>query len=147
MSEIYSTKGKHIIADFFGIKNNFYLDDEAGLIRIFKAAIQVSRATLIDMMSYKFTPHGITLVGILSESSFDCHTYPEHNFMSVSLYTCGSEADPERGIRFISKLLKPNRQLIRRIERGDESIVDKYNSYTNDGLLVQNINNSIDLRR
>lgn len=47
--------------------------------------------TVVNKIEHKFTPHGETIVFILSESHFTLHTYPENNFISMDVYICNME--------------------------------------------------------
>lgn len=65
-------------------------------INIYENALKAIKETGLTPVAYKehkFTPHGKTMVWILSESHFIIHTYPEHNYLSIDCYTCGG-VDP-----------------------------------------------------
>ena len=121
MSE-YSTKGKNVVADFYDCQNDISLDDMMIMREVTKIAISKSNATLIQMNSHKFEPQGLTITAIISESSLDLHTYPEHKFFSVSFYTCGDDADPLLGIQYLDKYFEPTRKNIAVITRGDNEM-------------------------
>lgn len=117
-NDFYGTEGIHIIADFYGIDNTSYLKDTAWGERLCEGAIKESKATLLEMHSKGFSPHGYTVVAILSESSMDMHSYPEHGHLSVSFHTCGEKADPLLGIKFLHDKLKPKKDNTIIINRG-----------------------------
>ncbi|MFA9262979.1 MAG: S-adenosylmethionine decarboxylase family protein [Undibacterium sp.] len=48
---------------------------------------------MVDEVSHEFPGGGETFVYVLSESHLALHTYPEHKYISIDLYTCGS-CDP-----------------------------------------------------
>jgi S-adenosylmethionine decarboxylase len=43
---------------------------------------------ILKNASYKFAPHGVTAVLLLSESHISIHTWPEHNYAVCELVTC-----------------------------------------------------------
>ncbi|MBI2940269.1 MAG: adenosylmethionine decarboxylase, partial [Chloroflexi bacterium] len=43
----------------------------------------------------QFEPHGVTVVVIIAESHLSIHTWPEHGYAAVDVFTCGD--DPEFG--------------------------------------------------
>ena len=45
----------------------------------------------------------------LEESHLALHTYPEHGYCSLIVYTCGEHARPEKAIEIIKKIVKPNK--------------------------------------
>ena len=115
----YDTKGTHVIADFFEVENRALLDSEQGSINLCLEAIKKANAELLFIKAHKFEPQGLTIVAIVSESSLDMHTYPEHNYASVSFHTCGTKADPIKGIEYIKEVLGSKRANIMLINRGD----------------------------
>ncbi len=117
--ETYSTLGRHIVVDMFKIQTKVYLDSPFLLKLLAKQAIKLSGAELLDINTFKFEPQGVTLTAIISESSMDIHTYPEHGDVFISFYTCGSKADPLKGIQFIKDVLKPTFCKLKEIERGN----------------------------
>lgn len=105
----YNTYGKHSIVDLYGVEDCSKLDDMKFLRKTLREAVKLSNATLLKITGHKFKPQGITLTAILSESSIDLHTYPEKNFMSASIYTCGNIADPEAGTQHFIDIFKPTK--------------------------------------
>lgn len=59
--------------------------------------------TVVNKIEHKFTPHGETIVFILSESHFTLHTYPENNFISMDVYVCNLEIDLNNIVDQIAK--------------------------------------------
>jgi S-adenosylmethionine decarboxylase proenzyme len=52
--------------------------------------------TVVSRIEHQFSPHGETIVFILSESHFSIHTYPEHKYFSMDIYVCNMETDLEK---------------------------------------------------
>ncbi len=46
--------------------------------------------TVVSKSYHKFSPTGITLVYILSQSHFILHTWPEHNLIHLDLFSCSN---------------------------------------------------------
>ena len=44
---------------------------------------------VVNSLNHKFIPQGETDITIIEESHLAIHTYPEHLFAAVDLYTCG----------------------------------------------------------
>jgi len=75
-------------------------------------------ATVVNECFYRFSPHGISGVVIISESHICIHTWPEHNYAAVDVFTCGDSVRPEDAVRpLIEKLGSKNPSLIE-VKRG-----------------------------
>ena len=70
------------------------LNDERFLVEMFERAVIAGRMTLLNLITHKFEPHGITAVALLSESHISIHTWPEDQSCAVDVYTCGANAKP-----------------------------------------------------
>lgn len=108
----YTTKGKHIIVDAYGI-DPFLLDNIHYLHNLGKFAIAKSGAVFVDMIAKKFEPYGCTLLFLLEESHLSFHTFIQNvndsnSFLAIDMYTCG-DANPNKAIDYILSELKPDR--------------------------------------
>lgn len=85
-----------------------YPGDDA-ICRACQAAIECSQMQVVSFAGKDFAPQGVTRVWLLAESHFSVHTYPEHGYLSVDCYTCGSEGDPEAVIDALIEMLCADR--------------------------------------
>ncbi len=78
------------------------------------------------IISHKFTPVGVTLLAIISESHIALHTYPEAGSVSMDVFTC---SDPKKQLKFIDymkKKLRPEIVRVAEVQRGNTiDIIDK----------------------
>jgi S-adenosylmethionine decarboxylase len=79
--------GTHLMLSFQGCKVD--LDDLDGIKRDMAAAIEAVGASIIGQAESRFSPHGVSIVFLLSESHASIHTYPEHNACFLDIFTCG----------------------------------------------------------
>ena len=79
--------GRHLLLNFRGCRVN--LDDVEMLKRDMIAAVTAVGATVLNCVSHKFSPHGVSLVLLLAESHASVHTYPEEQACFIDLFTCG----------------------------------------------------------
>lgn len=70
------------------------LNNEKFLVEMFEAAVVAGQMTLLNLITHKFEPQGITAVALLSESHISIHTWPEDASCAVDVYTCGDNARP-----------------------------------------------------
>ena len=120
MGKEYSTAGKHLIADLYDNANVDLLNNEEELKNIITEAVKKSRAHLVKIQSFSYKPQGVTVEAIIKESSMEIHTYPESAYASISFYTCGSKARPEKGLAFIINALKPQKVESFIVQRGNK---------------------------
>ena len=64
------------------------------MVEQLKALIR-RQLTVLKEVEHQFTPHGQTVVFILSESHFTIHTYPEEHYVSLDCYVCNPNVDLE----------------------------------------------------
>lgn len=84
--------GRHAIIDLSGC--NPQIMRNHGLIGdILYQAAQVAKLTVVGSMDHRFEPFGYSAVLILEESHLSIHTWPEHNYASVDLYSCNLDTD------------------------------------------------------
>lgn len=83
--------GYHTILDVTGADARL-LKDAPALHNFFLGALQRSRFTVLNHLTHKFNSggEGVTGLYLLSESHLSYHTYPETNYISIDVYTCGS---------------------------------------------------------
>ena len=69
-------------------------------------------------MSNQFEPQGVTAVGLLAESHLSIHTWPEHCYAAVDIFTCGSGQHLQAACQFIGNSLKAKPSTVLRLRRG-----------------------------
>ena len=47
---------------------------------------------------------------LLAESHLSIHTWPEHRYAAVEVFTCGRRTDPRAGLAVVEKALRPQRK-------------------------------------
>jgi spermidine synthase len=109
--------GCHVLAQLSGV-DPALADDTDRLRSILSTALAGAGATVCGMMDKRFTPHGVTVVALLTESHASIHSYPERGAMFVDVFTCGDSADAEHAIRLLCKELAAMDATIQTIFRG-----------------------------
>jgi S-adenosylmethionine decarboxylase proenzyme len=82
------SSGKHLICDIKNIKNHDLLNSLENLKSMFDYICFQYDFNILHKSEYKFTPQGITMIYMLSESHISIHTFPEKNYAAMDLYTC-----------------------------------------------------------
>lgn len=118
--EQYNVEGDHCIADLWQCDKNL-LNDKKKIKKILKQAALIAGANPLKYIDYQFNPNGVTAVWILSESHVSIHTYPDHEYAHVDIFTCGKHCNPLKGINEIIKNLKSKKNKITNLIRGKEN--------------------------
>lgn len=85
--------GRHVLVDFYGCSPAL-LDNADYLERVLTEAALAAGATVLNSTFHRFSPCGVTGVLAIQESHLAIHTWPEHAFAAVDLFTCGQTIDP-----------------------------------------------------
>jgi len=102
----YKVYGKHVYGNLVGCHNTEALRDVKILKRIVLEAARRGNMTVLDTKAWKIG-EGISIVAIILESHITVHTWPEYNFATVDVYSCGEHTDPEAAFEYIVKVLAP----------------------------------------
>jgi len=108
--------GKHALFELHGGNPNL-LNDEDFVKSALTEAAKASGATLLSLVSHKFSPQGVTAVALLSESHISLHSWPEYGFASIDCYTCGSHTDPESACKSLKDAFEATYSAIRLLQR------------------------------
>jgi S-adenosylmethionine decarboxylase proenzyme len=67
---------------------------------------------------YHFSPHGVSGVVNIAESHIAIHTWPEHRYAAVDVFTCGNTVDPEKAAKLITEKLGAQTHSLIELRRG-----------------------------
>lgn len=104
--------GYHVYGDLLDCQSDA-LRNEESLRRIIEEAAKEGNMTLLDVKTWKIGD-GVSAVGIVLESHIAIHTWPEHSYATVDVYSCGAHTRPGRAFDYIVSALKP-----RVVKRGE----------------------------
>lgn len=104
----YRVVGRHIYANLYNCRNTELLKDPESLEKLVREAAEKGNMTLLDVKSWKIG-EGVSVVGIVLESHITIHTWPEYEFATVDVYSCGDHTNPEAAFEYIVSQLKPEK--------------------------------------
>jgi S-adenosylmethionine decarboxylase len=110
--------GKQVYGSLYECDPNILKDREA-LEKIVKDAVTIGNMTLLDIKSWKIGD-GVSVVAIVLESHVTIHTWPEYNFATVDVYSCGPHTDPKRAFQYIVEQLKAKKYTMNEADRSSE---------------------------
>jgi S-adenosylmethionine decarboxylase len=112
--------GRHILAEFFECDTNL-LKDTAFIEKEMNNAADACGATVVESVFHTFNPYGVSGAVVIQESHLTIHTWPEHNYAAVDVFTCGDDVDPWVACDYIKSVLHAKEADIAEYTRGELS--------------------------
>jgi S-adenosylmethionine decarboxylase proenzyme len=113
-----ATLGKHIILEMKGCCKETINNVDA-VRDILTKATEAMRATLVDVVCHRFSPHGVTGVAILAESHISVHTWPEYGYVAVDIFICGNAVNPGNAASYVIQSFHAKETSALELKRGD----------------------------
>ena len=122
--EKLSHQSKHLLLELY--RCDFEkLNDESFLRCTLTRAAKLANATVLNLISNKFKPQGVTAIALLAESHISIHTWPESSYSAVDIFTCGQNMLPELASKYLIEALNAEEHFLRVIERNPPAAVLK----------------------
>ena len=109
--------GRHILSEFYDCDKKV-LDNHELIKEAMVNAAKAAKATVVEVAFHKFNPYGVSGMVVIAESHLAIHTWPEHGYAAVDVFTCGDEIDPWAIHRFLEKAFKSKRTQNNEVPRG-----------------------------
>lgn len=109
--------GRHLLVELTGCDPDRLADLEHVTTAMLQAA-EAAGATIVGHAFHPFQPWGVSGVVIISESHLAIHTWPEHRYAAVDLFTCGGAVDPWKAHESLKRALGAEYASAVAIERG-----------------------------
>ena len=97
--------GRHLLVELHGCHPETLKKVDA-VRDILTSAAKAAKATIVDVAFHEFSPYGVSGVVVIAESHISIHTWPEHGYAAVDVFTCGSAVVPEEVMRYIATRLR-----------------------------------------
>ncbi len=95
------------------------MSDPSGLLSLLKEAACMSGASVVGQYAERFEGGGgVSAIVVVKESHMAVHTWPELEYASVDIFTCGERADPWKAFQIIVERLNPRHNSVFEIIRG-----------------------------
>jgi S-adenosylmethionine decarboxylase len=99
---------RHIVADLYDIKNVEFYDDVNNMKDLIFAAAKKANMNVVGEAFKQFEPSGSSGVLLLAESHLTYHLWHDERIVTLDVYTCGKEGDPQIALDHIIEKLKPD---------------------------------------
>ena len=109
-------QSKHLLLELYRCDYE-KLNDESFLRCTLNRAAKLANATVLNLISNKFEPQGVTAIALLAESHLSIHTWPEAHYCAVDIFTCGQNMKPDISCKYLIEALMAEEHLLRVINR------------------------------
>lgn len=117
------TLGWHIIAEYEQCEKE-KIDDVAFVEKHLNKAAEIAGATIVKSVFHKFAPQGVSGVVVIEESHFAIHTWPEHNYAAIDMFTCSDQMDYDKALEYLKDVFAC-KQLKHKVLKRGENIVSE----------------------
>jgi len=121
---IYDFQGVHLLLELYGC-NREKLNDELYLRCQLNSAAKLAKASVLNIVSNKFEPFGVTAIALLAESHLSIHTWPESQYSAIDIFTCGRNMKPKLASQFLIESLEASNHLLKTIARDHPSFISE----------------------
>ncbi|MEM3730382.1 MAG: adenosylmethionine decarboxylase [Candidatus Bathyarchaeia archaeon] len=108
--------GIHVIAELLGVDPQRIARVDA-VREILDRVVSESGLNCVSSSFHQFEPYGVSAIYLLSESHLSFHTWPEHGYVALDIFTCGRDEPALKAFRLIVKEFNPTvvrKRIIRR---------------------------------
>ena len=109
--------GRHFLLELKDCDRDL-LNDLDKLKRLLKDAATECGAEILGDSFHRFSPQGVSGVVIIAESHLFIHTWPEHGYAAVDIFTCGTRVKPEIATQILINKLGSKNQVVIEMQRG-----------------------------
>ena len=109
--------GRHLLLELNGC-NTKLLNDIKRVEEILVAGAKIAQATIIGTHFHQFSPFGISGVVVIAESHLAIHTWPEHGYAAVDIFTCGETLRPEAAVQYLVDKFQSRQPSLMELKRG-----------------------------
>jgi len=83
-----------------------------------REAAALAKTTVVDVISHRFQPNGVTAIALLKESHLSIHCWPESRYAAVDLFSCGENGTPQTACDFLIEQFESRKHRLQIIKRG-----------------------------
>ena len=109
--------GRHLLLELFDCDFDALCNLETVKHALVEAAKR-AHATIVDVVFHEFNPFGISGVVVIAESHLSIHTWPEHRYAAVDIFSCGDVLKPEVAANYLVEQLGAERTSVVELQRG-----------------------------
>jgi len=109
--------GTHILLELNDC-NSEILCDLKHIEEILLTAAKKAKGTIVESRFHQFSPFGISGLVVIAESHLSIHTWPEHRYAAVDIFSCGESLKPLLATSYLVEKLESLNTSIIELKRG-----------------------------
>ena len=110
--------GTHLVLELKDCRREL-LSDLNFLRSTLLSAAEEAGATIMGDSFHSFAPYdGVSGVVIVAGSHISIHTWPEHDYAAVDIFTCGNSVDSGRAVDLLVSALEARNTSVVELKRG-----------------------------
>lgn len=109
--------GRHLLLELYEC-NAEILNNLTAVKSALVEAARRAEATIIDVVFHEFNPFGISGVVVIAESHLSVHTWPEHRYAAVDIFSCGEALKPAEAAAYLVEQFGAERASCVEVRRG-----------------------------
>jgi S-adenosylmethionine decarboxylase len=113
----HQTLGQHTLTDYYGCDPRM-LKRTREVKRAMCSAVRHGGGSIVKAVFHNFCPYGVSGVVVITESHVTIHTWPEHQYAAVDIFSCGDKLDHAAIEHKLRRLLGARRIRRRSLKRG-----------------------------
>ena len=122
--EEFDFQCRHFLLELYGC-NFEKINDESFVRCALDNAAKLAKAKVLNLISNKFEPQGVTAIALLAESHLSIHTWPESSYSAVDIFTCGQHMMPGLACNYLIEVFAVEEHFLRVINRNPPLSVNK----------------------
>ncbi|MBN2358683.1 MAG: adenosylmethionine decarboxylase [Deltaproteobacteria bacterium] len=109
--------GTHVLVELWQA-DPVQLDDLEWVRRGLLQAAAAARCTVVGQAFHRYAPQGVSGVVVVAESHISVHTWPEHGYAAIDIFTCGERSLPEAAAQHLIAYSGAKRHFMQVLDRG-----------------------------
>lgn len=111
--------GHQLLIDLFECNVDLIKSTETIESAIRKLADKIN-AKVLRIYVHEFIPHGHSCIAQITTSHIALHTWPEHQFVAIDIFSCNSQINVDASVSLARDLFGSGRVVYQEILRGSE---------------------------
>lgn len=109
--------GTHLLGEFYGCDEGM-VNSQQMLEEAMLEAARIAGASIVSSHFHAFSPVGLSGIVVIKESHFAVHTWPEHKYAAIDLFTCSPQMDFQAACDYLAETLQATHHSQRIVKRG-----------------------------